>query len=88
MIIDLLRSGEKIIYVRGDVGRPGAVPYRDGLSALQAIRAAGGFLVTAWLDSVILVRAQGKKNDLIGRKKKSRRSGRQWCERTDLPGAP
>jgi protein involved in polysaccharide export with SLBB domain len=68
VIVEVTRSSEKTIYVGGEVGRPGAVPYRDGLSPLQAILAAGGFRETARLDSVILVRAQGQENDLISRK--------------------
>ena len=68
VIVDLVRSSEKTIYVGGEVGRPSAVPYREGLSPLQAILAAGGFRDTARLDSVILVRAQGRENDYISRK--------------------
>jgi protein involved in polysaccharide export with SLBB domain len=68
VIVEVTRSTEKTIYVGGEVGRPGAVPYRDGLSPLQAILAAGGFRDTAQLDSIILVRAQGQDNDFISRK--------------------
>jgi polysaccharide biosynthesis/export protein len=66
--VEVTRSTEKTIYVGGEVGRPGAVPYRDGLSPLQAILAAGGFRDTARVDSIILVRAQGQENDFISRK--------------------
>ena len=68
VIVEVTRSTEKTIYVGGEVGRPGAVPYRDGLSPLQAILAAGGFRDTAQLDSIILVRAQGQENNFISRK--------------------
>ena len=68
VIVDLVRSSEKTIYVGGEVGRPSAVPYREGLSPLQAILAAGGFRETARLDSVILVRSQGQENDVVSRK--------------------
>ena len=68
VIVDLTRSSEKTIYVGGEVGRPGTVPYRAGLSPLQAILAAGGFRDTARLDSVLLVRAKGQENDFISRK--------------------
>jgi protein involved in polysaccharide export with SLBB domain len=68
VIVDLVRSSEKTIYVGGEVGRPSAVPYREGLSPLQAILAAGGFRDTARLDSIILVRAQGQEKDYISRK--------------------
>jgi len=66
--VDLVRSSEKTIYVGGEVGRPSAVPYREGLSPLQAILAAGGFRDTARLDSIILVRAQAQEKDYISRK--------------------
>jgi protein involved in polysaccharide export with SLBB domain len=68
VIVEVTRSIEKTVYVGGEVGRPGAVPYRDGLSPLQAILAAGGFRDTARLDSIILVRAQGQENEFISRK--------------------
>jgi protein involved in polysaccharide export with SLBB domain len=68
VIVEVTRSTEKTIYVGGEVGRPGVVPYRDGLSPLQAILAAGGFRDTAQVDSIILVRAQGHENDFISRK--------------------
>jgi polysaccharide export outer membrane protein len=48
-------SGLKV-YVGGEVGAPGLQVYRGGLSALQAIVAAGGFKNTASLKSVILIR--------------------------------
>jgi protein involved in polysaccharide export with SLBB domain len=55
---DLLRSGEKTIYVGGEVGRSGAVPCRSALSPLmQAVLVAGGFRETARFDSIILARA-------------------------------
>jgi protein involved in polysaccharide export with SLBB domain len=48
-------SGLKV-YVGGEVNQAGMQPYRGGLSALQAIVAAGGFKNTASLNSVILIR--------------------------------
>jgi polysaccharide export outer membrane protein len=48
-------SGLKV-YVGGEVNTPGIQAYRGGLSALQAIVAAGGFKSTASLKSVILIR--------------------------------
>jgi polysaccharide export outer membrane protein len=48
-------SGLKV-YVGGEVNTPGIQVYRGGLSALQAIVAAGGFKNTASLKSVILIR--------------------------------
>jgi protein involved in polysaccharide export with SLBB domain len=48
-------SGLKV-YVGGEVNTPGIQVYRGGLSALQAILAAGGFKNSASLKSVILIR--------------------------------
>ena len=48
-------SGLKV-YVSGEVGVPGIQVYRGGLTAIQAIVAAGGFRPTARLDSILLIR--------------------------------
>jgi protein involved in polysaccharide export with SLBB domain len=56
VIVGITRFGKKNVFVGGEVGKPGFVPYRKGLTPLQAIIAAGGFLTTARTDSVILVR--------------------------------
>jgi protein involved in polysaccharide export with SLBB domain len=42
--------------------------YRKGLTPLQAVMAAGGFLPTARLDSVVLVRQNGGPESLLARK--------------------
>ncbi|HXG03855.1 MAG TPA: polysaccharide biosynthesis/export family protein [Candidatus Binatia bacterium] len=55
--VSISKYGERPVYVGGEVGRPGMLVYRKGLTPLQAIVAAGGFLPSARLDSVILVRA-------------------------------
>jgi protein involved in polysaccharide export with SLBB domain len=68
VVVEVTRFNEKTVYVGGEVGRPGIIPYRRGLSPLQAILAAGGFRDTARLDSIILVRADGQENDFISRK--------------------
>jgi len=47
-------SGLKI-YVGGEVNQPGMQVYRGGLTALQAVVAAGGFKTTASLSSVVLI---------------------------------
>jgi polysaccharide export outer membrane protein len=57
-------SGLKV-YVGGEVNLPGVQIYRGGLTALQAIVAAGGFKTTARLYSVVLIR-QGPKGEPIG----------------------
>ena len=47
-------SGLKV-YVGGEVNQPGMQIYRGGLTALQAVVAAGGFKTTASLSSVVLI---------------------------------
>jgi polysaccharide export outer membrane protein len=47
-------SGLKV-YVGGEVNQPGIQSYRGGLTALQAVVAAGGFRTTASLKSVVLI---------------------------------
>lgn len=67
VVVSITHFGEKNVFVGGEVGRPGLVPYRRGLSPLQAIIAAGGFKTTARLDSVILIRA-GEGDAFVSRK--------------------
>lgn len=44
------------IYVGGEVSRGGMMPYRGGLTLVQAILEAGGFLNTGKMKTVILIR--------------------------------
>jgi len=57
-------SGLKV-YVGGEVNQPGIQIYRGGLTALQAVVAAGGFKTTATLSSVIHIH-KGPKGEPIG----------------------
>jgi protein involved in polysaccharide export with SLBB domain len=68
VVVSIRRYGEKQVYVGGEVGKPGPVIYRKGLTALQAVIGAGGFKDTARVDSVILVRAAGPDASYIARK--------------------
>lgn len=52
----IVRSFGGEVFVDGQVGAPTRVPYGVGLTALQAISAAGGFLESAKVSSVILIR--------------------------------
>lgn len=45
--------GDQKIYVGGEVRIPGFVPYRPGMTPLQAIMDRGGFTDTARIDSVL-----------------------------------
>jgi protein involved in polysaccharide export with SLBB domain len=68
VVVSVSRFSEKLVYVAGEVARPGTLPYRQGLTPLQAITASGGFRETARFDSVILVRTGGTDNAFIARK--------------------
>lgn len=68
VVVSISKYGERGIYVGGEVGRPGMLVYRQGLTPLQAVVAAGGFLPTARIDSVILVRQNGATAPLLARK--------------------
>jgi protein involved in polysaccharide export with SLBB domain len=57
-------SGLKV-YVGGEVVEPGIQIYRGGLTALQAVVAAGGFMKSAKTDNVLLIR-QGANGRPIG----------------------
>ncbi len=44
------------VFVGGEVGRPQAVKYEEGITALQAIQAAGGFKDESSRQNVVLIR--------------------------------
>jgi protein involved in polysaccharide export with SLBB domain len=56
VVVTILKFSDKTVYVGGEVGKPGTIPYLRGMTPLQAVITAGGFLPTGKLDSVILVR--------------------------------
>jgi protein involved in polysaccharide export with SLBB domain len=49
------------VYVGGEVGKPVAVKYAEGMTALQAIQTAGGFNDKASYENVILMRRTSEK---------------------------
>jgi protein involved in polysaccharide export with SLBB domain len=49
-------AGEKMVYVLGAVGTPGAYVYNTATGALGAISARGGFSDRAWKKKVLVVR--------------------------------
>lgn len=67
VVVSVTRFSEKLVYVGGEVVRPGILPYRRGLTPLQAVAASGGFRDTARVDSVILVRTGGSEKNFIAR---------------------
>ena len=44
------------VFVGGEVGKPAALRYAEGMTALQAIQSAGGFNDNASLENAILIR--------------------------------
>ena len=68
VVVSIDKYAPKTVYVSGEVGKPGMVPYQKGLTPLQAIIAAGGFRDTAMADSVVLVRTGGGSNEIVTRK--------------------
>ncbi len=67
VVVTIRHFSDKPIYVGGEVGKPGPLPYRKGITPLQAVIAAGGFKDTAHPESVILVRAAGSEKSFIAR---------------------
>jgi polysaccharide biosynthesis/export protein len=70
----LLKTGDIIfippmlelnVYVLGGVNAPRAIPYREGMSVLEAILEAGGFTRFANENQTFVVRRQGGKNVAI-----------------------
>jgi protein involved in polysaccharide export with SLBB domain len=53
------------IYVGGEVNRPGMLPFRGGLTLVQAIMDAGGFMKTARLSEVVVIR-RGDEGQPVG----------------------
>lgn len=51
------------VFVGGEVGRPAAVKYAEGITALQAIQSAGGFKQEASRQNVVLVRKSEGRNE-------------------------
>lgn len=66
--VSISKFAERAVYVTGEVGKPGKIIYRKGLTPLQAVAEAGGFLESARADSVILVRPGQSEENFISRK--------------------
>jgi len=50
------KSPSQVVYVEGQVSKPGAVPLQPGMTAIQAIAASGGLTDGAGTDKVVLIR--------------------------------
>jgi len=62
--ITLVMSAQKV-YVGGEVGSEGIVPYYDGLTVIQAIFERGGFSDTADSNMLFLARVTGDKMNIM-----------------------
>jgi protein involved in polysaccharide export with SLBB domain len=60
-------SIQKEVYVGGEVGRPGLIPYRRGMTAVQAIMEAGGPKDTARVDQVVFMQKVRENHYLVSK---------------------
>ncbi len=67
IVVGISKFSEKSVYIGGEVGKPGFVPYRRGMTPLQAVIAVGGFKETARMDTVVLVRLGATPEQYISR---------------------
>ena len=65
--VTVVEFAPRSIYVTGEVGRPGLIAYRKGLTPLQAVADAGGFRETALVESVVLIRSAPQADRFISR---------------------
>jgi protein involved in polysaccharide export with SLBB domain len=56
IVVGITKYSDKTVYIGGEVGKPGFIPYRRDMTALQAVIAVGGFKDSARTDTVVLVR--------------------------------
>lgn len=56
VFVSLTEAGAQSVYVCGEVGRSGPVPYQPGLTMIQAIASAGGFQITVKHSDVRILR--------------------------------
>lgn len=60
VVVIVTQIGDRRVYVGGEVGRPGFVTVREGMTPLQAVLAVGGFKDTAQRDSVLYIARDGR----------------------------
>ena len=74
VVVGITKFAERNVYIGGEVGKPGMVRYRRGLTPLQAVIAAGGFLESASTDNVVLTRTGDSVTESISRRLNLRES--------------
>jgi protein involved in polysaccharide export with SLBB domain len=67
LTVIVLTMAKSMVFVGGEVGKPGPVPLVPGLTAFQALTAAGGIAPSGAADSVIVVRADGPGRRIVRR---------------------
>lgn len=67
VVVTVVGYAPRKVYVAGEVGKPGPIEYRKGLTPLQAIAQAGGLRDTALIESVVLVRMAGREGRTLSR---------------------
>ena len=55
-IVVIVREFGGQVFVGGEVGKPAALKYVEGMTALEAVQSVGGFTDTASLENAILIR--------------------------------
>lgn len=68
VVVSVIKFADKTVYVAGEVDKAGPIPYTKGLTPLQAVIAAGGFLEGAKMDSVVLIRADNSTQGVLARR--------------------
>ena len=56
VFVSLTEAGDQTVYVCGEVGRAGPVPFQPGMTMTQAIASAGGFEITIKYSDVRILR--------------------------------
>jgi protein involved in polysaccharide export with SLBB domain len=67
VVVTIASYAPRTVYVAGEVDKPGPIPFRRGLTALQAIAQAGGLKETALASTVVLVRPAGTEGRTLSR---------------------
>ncbi|MCE5336678.1 MAG: polysaccharide biosynthesis/export family protein [Desulfobacteraceae bacterium] len=65
MVVINVKNSALKVYVGGEVGTPGFVGYRDGITALQAVFERGGFRDSAQWDKLIVFRTENNETKRI-----------------------
>lgn len=65
ILVPRMRAAEQYVYLEGQVKRPGAFPYTEGMTALGLTILGGGFTNMASPSRSTLIRKKGEKQDVV-----------------------